>query len=249
MFQKRAALFLMFQSAPANYGGRIAFCWPPWPLAPACFNPRPPITAGESRRPGQGREAAKRFNPRPPITAGESGSLRNRRRSGSFQSAPANYGGRIRYTPKTAPRCSPSFNPRPPITAGESEVIARQVLIVFAVSIRARQLRRANLTLPAMGRVFLGVSIRARQLRRANPTAAGSPSARIPFQSAPANYGGRIGHMVDDSSRGCGFNPRPPITAGESLSTSDGTPPVLSGFNPRPPITAGESPGHSSTRA
>jgi hypothetical protein len=37
----------VFQSAPANYGGRISICAMLNP-ATSSFNPRPPITAGES---------------------------------------------------------------------------------------------------------------------------------------------------------------------------------------------------------
>ena len=154
-----------FQSAPANYGGRIGlssdlFTWC------GCFNPRPPITAGESS---------------------------SRHRSGkaySFQSAPANYGGRI-----SCRRCllgmSCGFNPRPPITAGES-TSARFLFANLLVSIRARQLRRAN-------RV---------------PVADNTDQAE--FQSAPANYGGRILGYSARALRSSCFNPRPPITAGES---------------------------------
>jgi len=67
------------------------------------------------------------------------------------------------------------------------------------------------------------VSIRARQLRRANPTLARGLMPGFWFQSAPANYGGRIRMEIRNDTAMVGFNPRPPITAGES-STQIGDP-------------------------
>ena len=85
-----------------------------------------------------------------------------------FQSAPANYGGRI----KQATDVNPDF-PR--------------------VSIRARQLRRANRVLSVRIITYRrNVSIRARQLRRANLCYRYAQLRTGMFQSAPANYGGRI---------------------------------------------------------
>ena len=110
------------------------------------------------------------FNPRPPITAGESlaGYGANSRTWG-FQSAPANYGGRI-LAVNTSNGYSPAgFNPRPPITAGESDATATSpdVLSEF-------QSAPAN----------YGGRIPVIRIAGATPSAL--------FQSAPANYGGRI---------------------------------------------------------
>ena len=109
------------------------------------FNPRPPITAGESPRLTVAIPPEAGFNPRPPITAGES-RTDNRIPAGQRQ----------------------SFNPRPPITAGESE---RALRYEFNrnVSIRARQLQRANPPPAHVTVLSLLFSIRARQLQRANP--------------------------------------------------------------------------------
>ena len=158
-----------------------------------------------------------------------------------FQSAPANYGGRIIVFQKSAQ-------------------------IGYTVSIRARQLRRANRQIllhpihlilfqsaPANygGRILISsaagsggrnVSIRARQLRRANLAPGPERTARPAFQSAPANYGGRIIRWRIPCFPGTSFNPRPPITAGESAGICP-VGPVVPCFNPRPPITAGESGG------
>ena len=133
-----------------------------------------------------------------------------------FQSAPANYGGRI-AVPVAVVRAELSFNPRPPITAGESGSW-RPCSLVRTVSIRARQLRRAN---PARRRpcpLRAVVSIRARQLRRANLLRIEGATPNGLFQSAPANYGGRIAHAVNSRIE----LPKCSITAGEVDSGRSG---------------------------
>ena len=233
-----------------------------WLMRCTRFNPRPPITAGESIA-ASDKTAIRhyRFNPRPPITAGESmTSAHLQRGCVTFQSAPANYGGRIvdggsnragagdvsiraRQLRRANRSCyqaavvqfqsapanyggrislrglrSTGFNPRPPITAGESW-LNRQVRSIRAVSIRARQLRRANhVEYGSSAADPLTVSIRARQLRRANRRGVAHPCADA-----------------------VGFNPRPPITAGESHQALARLKSRSHCFNPRPPITAGES--------
>ena len=134
------------------------------------------------------------------------------------------------------------------------------------VSIRARQLRRANHRTDEELAAAQEVSIRARQLRRANLPADVTTALTDVFQSAPANYGGRIWPLRPCCARPPRFNPRPPITAGESagrcggqwfpvqfqsapanyggrIDSAGGLWPRGVSFNPRPPITAGESPG------
>ena len=107
-----------------------------------------------------------------------------------FQSAPANYGGRIERRMAGLPDLA-GFNPRPPITAGELFIVLLSGDAML-VSIRARQLRRANCQLAVQRPGRYAVSIRARQLRRANWERAQSWVKLYEFQSAPANYGGRI---------------------------------------------------------
>ena len=180
-----------FQSAPANYGGRISRRLAGWD-GRRCFNPRPPITAGESGNYRIWNGLGICFNPRPPITAGESViTITGYDVYKVFQSAPANYGGRIPQ--KRA-----------------------QLQAIEQVSIRARQLRRANHGDRGRVDAARAVSIRARQLRRANRAQRGAQCGRFRFQSAPANYGGRILILSGKSGKPISFNPRPPITAGES---------------------------------
>jgi len=59
-----------FQSAPAIAGGR---CAPirTWLYEPTCFNPRPPLLAGDAVGRGSLLTWCRRFNPRPPLLAGD----------------------------------------------------------------------------------------------------------------------------------------------------------------------------------
>ena len=109
----------------------------------------------------------------------------------AFQSAPAIAGGRCSATLVTH-RYEPRFNPRPPLLAGD----ARQTLasrVAPFVSIRARHCWRAMHALPTADRRHATVSIRARHCWRA---------MRCPRCCC---------------SRICrGFNPRPPLLAGDA---------------------------------
>ena len=134
----------LFQSAPAIAGGRILarrlccssddvsirarHCWranPPAakcsPWRCACFNPRPPLLAGES---GQHRGIAcsvQCFNPRPPLLAGESCRCTVRPSlCGRFNPRPPLLAGESLVVPVIAV-AQQSFNPRPPLLAGESK--------------------------------------------------------------------------------------------------------------------------------
>ena len=155
------------------------------------------------------------------------------------------------------------FNPRPPLLAGEWSP-----------------------TTPAPGPE--NVSIHARHCWRANGTGSRSASSTRRFQSTPAIAGGRMrsppgtwcslprfqstpaiagGRMTTSPAAcfsGCrGFNPRPPLLAGEwgavragisNIVAFQSTPAIAGGrmaaprhaahrlhrFNPRPPLLAGE---------
>ena len=133
-----------------------------------------------------------------------------------FQSAPANYSGRIE-APHSPHRSSPVFQSAPANYSGR--------IIPKAAALRAGVLFQSA---PAnySGRIT---------------TLLGAFEITIGFQSAPANYSGRIARypLCRCGTHRC-FNPRPPITAGESLPRGRGKPRCRC-FNPRPPITAGES--------
>ncbi len=60
-----------FQSTPAIAGGRIPTPASDLPAGP-CFNPRPPLLAGESPHNVHAFKRLDGFNPRPPLLAGES---------------------------------------------------------------------------------------------------------------------------------------------------------------------------------
>ena len=156
-----------------------------------------------------------------------------------FQSTPANTGGRCNTVKGAWPACS-GFNPRPPILAGDASAALVMAVMVFAVSIHARQYWRA---MPAWPSVSVSSSL---------------------FQSTPANTGGRCAAMVISPREWSCFNPRPPILAGDAMMPSSSiwsslmfqsTPANTGGrcvmgyqlranclrFNPRPPILAGDA--------
>ena len=84
-----------------------------------------------------------------------------------------------------------SFNPRPPLLAGDAHHIS-QLRVLGIVSIRARHCWRAM--------QGFGVDAIKRSL----------------FQSAPAIAGGRCRPVGSARFKLSGFNPRPPLLAGDA---------------------------------
>ena len=226
----------VFQSTPAIAGGRMdRVCRPPRPCQ--SFNPRPPLLAGEW-----------------PTTPADRATM-------VFQSTPAIAGGRMRLCRACRGPCG-SFNPRPPLLAGEwrQGVAGRGRR---EVSIHARHCWRAN---EALARL-----VSCSQKFQSTPAIAGGrmrilrpalPAGRQ-FQSTPAIAGGRMPEKSDAGACVTGFNPRPPLLAGECgerrLELRGGdvsiharhcwranesqrcrARPRWTGFNPRPPLLAGE---------
>ena len=203
----------LFQSAPAIAGGRCARSRPAW-MARSCFNPRPPLLAGDAPAALGGLCDLAGFNPRPPLLAGDAHavvdaaalhrvSIRARhcwramracrwsaRRRPRFQSAPAIAGGRCpsSFRQTTLWR---RFNPRPPLLAGDA----------------LRPVRRARHVI---------VSIRARHCWRAMLRIMSRLQASLSFQSAPAIAGGRCPVPASLQRRRGRFNPRPPLLAGDA---------------------------------
>ena len=107
-----------------------------------------------------------------------------------FQSAPAITGGRC-VAALLACRCVNGFNPRPPLLAGDAFQVGHG-LGCQIVSIRARHYWRA---MPGSQKGARGVHL---------------------FQSAPAITGGRCVSDCLPNHRCNGFNPRPPLLAGDA---------------------------------
>ena len=107
-----------FQSTPANTGGRcLNRRCAHWPRL--MFQSTPANTGGRCQKPASKTAAAPCFNPRPPILAGDAVCIQSPRACSVFQSTPANTGGRC-FFPHGADRGQRSFNPRPPILAGDA---------------------------------------------------------------------------------------------------------------------------------
>ena len=228
----------MFQSAPAIAGGRCgtsdmtASCTP-------CFNPRPPLLAGDAMRTLRSRGVTEV-------------SIRARH---CWRAMPA-----ARFFPPL--RCQ-GFNPRPPLLAGDagaggSDRAGRQVSIRARHCWRAMRrkssacLRRTRFqSAPAIagGRCVTTARLCA-WCRSFNP--------RPPLLAGDASFTAGPAHRCP-----C-FNPRPPLLAGDAPATPCAPPappwfqsaPAIAGgrcaswgaltfpevsFNPRPPLLAGDA--------
>ena len=91
----------------------------------------------------------------------------------------------------------------------------------------------------------LGLSLLSWNARRSLKLAR---AVKAKFPDCLIVAGGRILLRYLRRSISARFNPRPPVMAGESPITWNGTT-YVSGFNPRPPVMAGESAGHRDQRA
>ena len=154
------------------------------------------------------------FNPRPPLLAGESSLHRAQKRAGPV-SIHARHCWRANRLARRGGRQRTRFNPRPPLLAGES-MLNGAVRAMMDVSIHARHCWRANPRLAQDAIQRGGVSIHARHCWRANLSRRSSTASGSPFQSTPAIAGGRIDQPPPFFGRRGGFNPRPPLLAGES---------------------------------
>ena len=190
-----AAAALGFQSAPAIAGGRIQRPPRHLPQHP-CFNPRPPLLAGESQPPAASATCA------------------------LFQSAPAIAGGRIPVCPGIAPGTA-GFNPRPPLLAGESSQAGGHPLFM-GVSIRARHCWRANAGRGADGQ-FQHVSIRARHCWRANLTGWRFTGTRKSFNPRPPLLAGESG-FCDFCAGVRQFQSAPAIAGGRMVRHQERSP-------------------------
>ena len=229
-----------------------------------CFNPRPPLLAGESTLHDVRQQQLKvsiharhcwranpsrgvltfcfllRFNPRPPLLAGESGPRPGWRATGLVSI-------HARHCWRANPRTAPSARRFP------------------WVSIHARHCWRANPVLPWQEADSLQVSIHARHCWRANPTTRRGSRPTTWFQSTPAIAGGRIPQNPRSNKLVIEFQSTPAIAGGRipalpgrtklatavsiharhcwraNPSLAGAVPAFIKGFNPRPPLLAGES--------
>ena len=134
-----------FQSTPANHDGCNAIQPRAYRACVMCFNPRPPIMTGATKKRSSNKQSASavsiharqswrvqhtdragyqshysRFNPRPPIMTGATQRtlVLGRLYNQMFQSTPANHDGCNRYGSCKRKRNCNCFNPRPPIMTG-----------------------------------------------------------------------------------------------------------------------------------
>ncbi len=180
------------------------------------------------------------FNPRPPLLAGDAGQRRcGGARPGQFQSAPAIAGGRCRRRPPFR-RAPWSFNPRPPLLAGDAFTRGFAAFTHTRFNPRPPLLAGDAKAANHMGRCGQ-VSIRARHCWRAMrrscgwrsgvpsfnprpPLLAGDaplefaqPICQFAFQSAPAIAGGRCHSRLVPAVVLVAFQSAPAIAGGRCL--------------------------------
>ena len=230
----------MFQSAPAITGGRCNHIhgrasrslrvsirarhyWRAMQAKPtACastrsFQSAPAITGGRCARSFDRVTALNSFQSAPAITGGRCPAPSPSRSTRSlFQSAPAITGGRC-LSPAIFTDFRQLFQSAPAITGG------RCLGLLHAQNQGVR------------------VSIRARHYWRAMLDQSSTAPTQTLFQSAPAITGGRcVAVGVPASSTLTGFNPRPPLLAGDAHPCQKSSL-AFKSFNPRPPLLAGDA--------
>ena len=186
---------------------------------PLKFQSTPAITGGRDIHSAGCPRPRFGFQSTPAITGGRDESTTKRLVSSiRFQSTPAITGGRdaIGLLVTLVTIC---FNPRPPLLAGETDNV---ILTRYAdASFNPRPPLLAGETRFGLRSVWrLPVSIHARHYWRARRIGAEGSLRNGLFQSTPAITGGRD-HGGCNSVRDCaGFNPRPPLLAGETVYES-----------------------------
>ena len=156
----------VFQSTPAIAGGRMPRTPPSPPRAAACFNPRPPLLAGEW------------------VTSHLTHFYT------SFQSTPAIAGGRMVMSAHLASQVG-GFNPRPPLLAGEWAG-ADLAGFVHLVSIHARHCWRANAEIAAHNAAVDAFQSTPAIAGGRMALVGGRVRGLEAFQSTPAIAGGRM---------------------------------------------------------
>ncbi len=120
---------------------------------------------------------------------------------------------RLRFT--ACSKCQ-RFNPRPPLLAGDDQV-ARQRGVQLAFQ-SAPAIAGGRCKLGKTANLVTGVSIRARHCWRAMAAILGATEVASVFQSAPAIAGGRCAWRCSEHTSQVGFNPRPPLLAGDGVA-------------------------------
>ena len=202
-----------------------------------CFNPRPPLLAGECAELAMYRGDVACFNPRPPLLAGECWTIeggwmglfvsiharhcwRANERGGGGDAGRACVSIHARHCWRANAAASPaaptaeSFQSTPAIAGGRMDFTNRDGLSVFAFqSTPAIAGGRMPRGLPSSCRHL--VSIHARHCWRANVDETGEPPARAGVSIHARHCWRANGPRPATGATAPRFNPRPPLLAGE----------------------------------
>ena len=226
-----------FQSTPAIAGGRMGPQRRPG-RQPRCFNPRPPLLAGEWWAGGWlARVGTRGFNPRPPLLAGEWRKRAKRTGGRRFQSTPAIAGGRMEHLGRCGRAVIVSIHARHCWRANAHKFGCFSLATPFqsTPAIAGGRMQKVAPQEPHTDTFQSTPAIAGGRM--------GAPRRRTSadnwFQSTPAIAGGRMAldargglqpAVVSIHARHCwranaswrlgllmlmGFNPRPPLLAGE----------------------------------
>ena len=106
-----------------------------------CFNPHPPLLAGETSGGSGGRAAGPSFNPHPPLLAGETFAMLAQGLHQRFNPHPPLLAGET--MPHKHHGSGRSFNPHPPLLAGETNFLNGKT-VTDEVSIHTRHYWRVK---------------------------------------------------------------------------------------------------------
>ena len=201
------------------------------------FQSTPAIAGGRDCRPPRAMPACWSFNPRPPLLAGETLNVLRGANEGGFQSTPAIAGGRDDMRDAIALDICVSIHARHCWRARQvwggpmsnAEMFQSTPAIAGGRDAAGLMRERAG-----------QVSIHARHCWRARPGNLQGPAGAVVFQSTPAIAGGRDKGVVDARGKGEKFQSTPAIAGGRDHCWRQATM-TMTGFNPRPPLLAGET--------
>ena len=206
-------LEIMFQSAPAIAGGRCRDTLLSQPVAET-FQSAPAIAGGRCGGNGLFTAAHFCFNPRPPLLAGDAKFLD---RLGVVRgvSIRARHCWRAMRIYSVREAHANEFQSAPAIAGGRCRLYQIHNRSIRSVSIRARHCWRA---MPCKSwRAAQRYCFNPRPPLLAGDAAC-TPGAMAPilFQSAPAIAGGRCRYPATRPNPHLSFNPRPPLLAGDA---------------------------------
>ena len=200
-----------------------------------CFNPHPPLLAGETPMRSSANNCSC-FNPHPPLLAGETSVALVHCNVGACVSIHTRHYWRVKRGVGVPGRWKSCFNPHPPLLAGETVVDGAR-RIARKVSIHTRHYWRVKRRKVGVDVALTNVSIHTRHYWRVKRVMTQAWTRFTRFNPHPPLLAGetqrwRLRHRICRR-----FNPHPPLLAGETCAKPGATRPPA--FQSTPAITGG----------